>query len=826
MSTSSSLLQQQDSGNSDNPDCGVLDGFENPLLTTQGYVDAAADDTVGAVDGHSNATSTVTIDKSSDGHEGDPVVIAMDGTQVAQAKKETAVSKKKKYVPNEYDVYMGRGGLMNRFRNGSLYRTLIVDHFQQYKFSPFKRDFAIEKIINPILEKGGRFFVPTHDLKGWAPGDVEEVIAPKVMQALRDCKKEDGNRAGHIYSTPIRDSKNGQKQTSSTGKEKQTTSPAKKKRSKNASLSILPAKEPLRAHALSFNHPSTMMRKRLSSSSPSGEPSTKMPKLRNDFGTSPAATAAAVKIPSTSLFVAGEFRHNLLLGASAKKPSPDPSPVQPVALKSVYLNESGHLMNTVNRMTGVCGFYHFLLAHHESSFAKTPEEHEGRFVWENIVVPIQKQGGTIQLCRTSGSIQVEINHVTMGCIAKAMRDKQYIREECANPYGRTEATPTSTDSTKNDTASMIDAMPHKAVSPSRAEKLQEDKIGDVSFESLNEDRITSLPLAAAAAATNALPPNTDDEEQQKLEKLESREFSSARREIMTFLRGGRIDVKPTSSPGPPRRSGYTSIPITKPAAGSHNAIRASGAAPDKTPGGQTLKTEIQTTSSEAAAGALSAIAETDCKGDSEREITSSFVQLSPDPVVENGTETCGRESINSTGSRVSEMQGHGIRDKGKVTPVATRKSSRVSAAVSVAAATASLMSPVPAKTTPMSSSNRKSGMVTDEKKSSVKVAPTVTPLQSQSPKTCPPKREGLDEKSVDSSHTNQQKTSWEYRYHELKEYADKHGSCHVPQRDKTKAALGRFVKIQRQYWQRNRHGETTCLSPEREALLGKFTRLS
>lgn len=94
-------------------------------------------------------------------------------------------------VPPISDVFLGRGGGTNQKRQGSLYRKLVLDNFEEYlTLSALKkRAFAVEKIIHPITEKGGKFLVYHRGKKEWLPAQWNEV-ASKVMQALRDCKKE------------------------------------------------------------------------------------------------------------------------------------------------------------------------------------------------------------------------------------------------------------------------------------------------------------------------------------------------------------------------------------------------------------------------------------------------------------------------------------------------------------------------------------------------------------------------------------------------------------------------------------------------------------
>lgn len=103
-------------------------------------------------------------------------------------------SGKKEPAPGDVDnmnnnVYLGRGGLGNKLRKNSLYRELIVKYHSEYcKLNPkAKREFAREKIVREIQNKGGRF-VKEHDLKKgtWVAIENESAILDKVMQAFRD----------------------------------------------------------------------------------------------------------------------------------------------------------------------------------------------------------------------------------------------------------------------------------------------------------------------------------------------------------------------------------------------------------------------------------------------------------------------------------------------------------------------------------------------------------------------------------------------------------------------------------------------------------------
>ena len=77
-------------------------------------------------------------------------------------------------------------------------------------------------------------------------------------------------------------------------------------------------------------------------------------------------------------------------------------------------------------MTGVCGVYHSLLIQRSHKFVTISEDEEGRYVWDNIISPVQQQGGSFSLCPISGKVETDISHVTIQAIASALRDTSYL----------------------------------------------------------------------------------------------------------------------------------------------------------------------------------------------------------------------------------------------------------------------------------------------------------------------------------------------------------------------------------------------------------------
>ena len=74
-------------------------------------------------------------------------------------------------------------------------------------------------------------------------------------------------------------------------------------------------------------------------------------------------------------------------------------------------------------------FYRFLLAHHAPRFQSLDGDvvEESQFVWDNIVHPMETKGGRFYYL---GELQDQVDHKTIACISKALRDKDYIAKEC------------------------------------------------------------------------------------------------------------------------------------------------------------------------------------------------------------------------------------------------------------------------------------------------------------------------------------------------------------------------------------------------------------
>jgi hypothetical protein len=95
--------------------------------------------------------------------------------------------------PNSLDAVFGSGGDKNKMRHGSLYSTLLEEHLESYhSLNPkSKQQFAREKIVNVVREKGGRFLERRKDANGeWSEIVDDRVVVSKVMQAFRDKRRK------------------------------------------------------------------------------------------------------------------------------------------------------------------------------------------------------------------------------------------------------------------------------------------------------------------------------------------------------------------------------------------------------------------------------------------------------------------------------------------------------------------------------------------------------------------------------------------------------------------------------------------------------------
>lgn len=88
------------------------------------------------------------------------------------------------------DVFLGRGGNMNRLRQGTMYRKLIEKNFEAYSTeqSKYKRNFVYQNIVLPVRQAGGKFRVFDKKKGYWVEANWDIVITT-TMQSLRDCNR-------------------------------------------------------------------------------------------------------------------------------------------------------------------------------------------------------------------------------------------------------------------------------------------------------------------------------------------------------------------------------------------------------------------------------------------------------------------------------------------------------------------------------------------------------------------------------------------------------------------------------------------------------------
>jgi hypothetical protein len=104
-------------------------------------------------------------------------------------------------IPSKFDAVLGRGGEKNCLRKDSLFRELIIAHWSDYCAIPNhrsqeKRDFAHERVINPIIENGGHFLVYSgKEPFELLPANKRELVElySKISQCFRDEKKKNNN---------------------------------------------------------------------------------------------------------------------------------------------------------------------------------------------------------------------------------------------------------------------------------------------------------------------------------------------------------------------------------------------------------------------------------------------------------------------------------------------------------------------------------------------------------------------------------------------------------------------------------------------------------
>ena len=307
--------------------------------------------------------------------------------------------------PNPNDVFLGRGGA----RANYFYRKLIRVHSKEYCSLRVgkKKEFLIAKIITPIVQRGGKFYIrnPADDFGVWRAANDHEVIK-KLRGALTDYRKK------------MLENSKGQEES----EDEQEDPGVKQAEETPRSSPIVGAKRKL-MESCRVTPPSIV-----SSSS---------------F----QSINAAMQNPSTPR--TGNTQLHAMLRDQAKpfvlrrKPSTPPK-------TTLYLNErTGHLLNMMTRDN----LYHRLLVRYARPFhdrfsSRDPidvlwnDDGRIRFVWNNIITELKKANCHIVLCPESQrSIDVDPNtlqllhqdpeHVdttfrTIRCIITAICDHNYV----------------------------------------------------------------------------------------------------------------------------------------------------------------------------------------------------------------------------------------------------------------------------------------------------------------------------------------------------------------------------------------------------------------
>jgi hypothetical protein len=106
------------------------------------------------------------------------------------------------------DAILGRNGPTKADLEGSFYEQLIHVLWDEYSKIPLteREDFAVNRVINPVREQGGRFMRWDTNRQQYRVMEEreEKEIAKTVMQSLRDCRKNTPeNPKGGIYAQGV-----------------------------------------------------------------------------------------------------------------------------------------------------------------------------------------------------------------------------------------------------------------------------------------------------------------------------------------------------------------------------------------------------------------------------------------------------------------------------------------------------------------------------------------------------------------------------------------------------------------------------------------------
>jgi hypothetical protein len=396
-----------------------------------------------AVSKNSNATTTGSIPTIPAGPEK-----SKKKNSSIRNKESTAKSPSSKLLL--YNVYMGRGGGMNKLRRDSFYRKLILQNYDEYcgVRQCEKRDYALVKIVTPIRKLGGKFYLPSSSAIVPAAGDnlwkigSDDEILSRVMQSLRDCKKEEKqykkknekkkvgcpdscqsfSRSGMFLGASLKNEN--ENEITHNKDEQQQKQIAKTKTNNNKSSDN------------SATVADSLCQRYYKQKNTHGRVEERQNVTKKDEGFD-AVT------PTTNQ----DNNSNQKKEEQKKRKK-----------KNIYLNEvNGHMLNISNRDGGVCGLYHDLLVKHASEFATKhdgdgDDEEDGAdddemmsFVWDNIISELHRKYGDTNfvLCPHSSKVVdvqqqlqeqdnnnfVDVTFRTIICIIRALSDIEYIASE-------------------------------------------------------------------------------------------------------------------------------------------------------------------------------------------------------------------------------------------------------------------------------------------------------------------------------------------------------------------------------------------------------------
>ena len=397
---------------------------------------------------NSNATTTGSIPTIPAGSEQDK---KKNSSIIKKESTATSPSSKLLSYDVSYDVYMGRGGGLNKLRRDSFYRKLILQNYEGYcGMKPIeKRDYALMEIVTPIRKLGGKFYLPSAVAAGdnlWEIGSDDDVVS-RVMQSLRDCKKEEKQ-----YNKKNEKKNAGRPdvvQSFSRSSMSLRVSLKNENKNENETTHNKDEQQPQQQKQIAKLKMKTNNKKPLDNSATVADfLCQRYYKQRSAHGTVEERQNVTKKDEGFDAVTPTTNQDN---NSNQKKK-------EKKKRKNIYLNEvNGHMLNISNRDTGVCGLYHDLLVKHAPEFATKhdgdgDDEEDGAdddemmsFVWDNIVSELHRKYGDTNfiLCPHSSKVvnvqqqlqkQDNINFVdvtfrTIICIIRALSDIEYIASE-------------------------------------------------------------------------------------------------------------------------------------------------------------------------------------------------------------------------------------------------------------------------------------------------------------------------------------------------------------------------------------------------------------